>query len=336
MSNPEKAPMYSAGDQHGGGLLPTAQPGQENPSYDNSAPPVYEQGTSELPSDEKQQQPPQYAPPPGVGSSQSATDEKQRLAQQYIPPPPPGPPPAEDQHQQSGIHPNPLQGNPVAAPQQQQATHQPIDTQQEQKNYAIPQYDPAHPTFAPPPTNPTNPTNEPSQPTTAAPVHSEPFGHGNDQPHGYGAGSGMITKTIQETSQRSCLLRNTKSPAGVSALASLVSRPRPLSTTWRTSSVARVSSPRLLRRSATRQLLFLSPSAKTVSMPTLIPARFPHRQTPRHKRPTTRLSTLLRRSPSSGCLLTSLPRSLPKPRVSPSSLLSVPATHSLVLPVLVS
>jgi lipid-binding SYLF domain-containing protein len=179
--------MYSAGDQHGGGLLPTAQPGQENPTYDNSAPPVYEQGAAELPSDEKQQQqqPPQYAAPPGAESSQSATDEKQRLAQQYFPPPPPGPPPSQDQHQQSAPH--PLQGNPVIVPQQQQATHQPIDTQQEQKNYSIPQYDPAHPTFAPPPTNP---TNESSQPTTTAPVHGEPLGHGTDQTHGHGYGSG--------------------------------------------------------------------------------------------------------------------------------------------------
>ncbi|KAL6920537.1 hypothetical protein ACHAPO_007131 [Fusarium lateritium] len=193
MSNPEKAPMYSAGDQHGGGLLPTAQPGQENPPHDNSAPPVYEQGTAELPSDEKQQQPPQYAPLPGGEPSQSAADEKQRLGQQYFPPPPPGPPPAQDQHQQSAPHPNPLQGNPVTAPQQQQATQQPVDVQKEQQSYTIPQYDPAHPTFAPPPTNPTdhtNPTHEPSHPTTAAPVHSEPLGHGNDQTHGHGFSSG--------------------------------------------------------------------------------------------------------------------------------------------------
>jgi len=179
--------MYSAGDQHGGGLLPTAQPGQENPPHDTSAPPVYEQGAAELPSDEKQQQPPQYAPPPGGEPSQSAADEKRRLEQQYFPPPPPGPPPSQDQHQQSvPAHPNPLQGNPVNAPQQQQATHQPLNAQQGQHNYAIPQYDPAHPTFAPPPTNP---TNESTQPTTTAPGHSEPLGHSNDQAHGHGFGS---------------------------------------------------------------------------------------------------------------------------------------------------
>ncbi|RGP68921.1 hypothetical protein FLONG3_7982 [Fusarium longipes] len=189
MSNPEKAPMYSAGDQHGGGLLPTAQPDQSNPSNDASAPPGYEQGTAELPGNEKQQQqqPPQYASPSGGESFPSAAEEKRRLEQQYYPPPPPGPPPSQDQHQQSAPHPNPLQGNPVIAPQQQQATHQPTNAPQVQQNYTIPQYDPAHPTFAPPPTNP---TNETTQPTTTAPGHSEPFSHSSNQAHGYGSGSG--------------------------------------------------------------------------------------------------------------------------------------------------
>lgn len=181
MSNPEKAPMYS-GDQHGGGLLSTAQPGQEYPPRDTSAPPVYEQGAAELPSDEKQQQPPQYTAPPGGESSQSAADEKRRLEQQYFPPPPPGPPPSQDQHQQSVPHPNPLQGNPVAATQQPQDIHKPLDAQQGQQNYAIPQYDPAHPTFAPPPTNT---TNESTLPPTVDPIHNETVGHGHDQRHGH-------------------------------------------------------------------------------------------------------------------------------------------------------
>ncbi|KAF5676631.1 hypothetical protein FHETE_2127 [Fusarium heterosporum] len=192
MSNPEKAPLYSAGDQHGGGLLPTAQPGQQDAPHDSSAPPAYDQGSAELPGDEKprapvpqdQQQPPQFAPPP-VGASQqypSAGDEKRKLEQQYFPPPPPGPPPSQDQHhQQSAIHPNPLQGNPVVASQQQPETHQPSDTQhtqQSQQNYAIPQYDPAHPTFAPPP------TNEPAQSSTTGPEPS----HVHDPSHNYGHG----------------------------------------------------------------------------------------------------------------------------------------------------
>ncbi|SPJ75557.1 uncharacterized protein FTOL_05288 [Fusarium torulosum] len=204
MSNPEKAPQYSAGDQHGGGLLPTAQPGQQYPPsvHDSSAPPAYEQGSAELPGDEKprappvpqqdhaqfagvQQQPPQFAPPP-VGESQQqqqplAGDEKRKLEQQYFPPPPPGPPPSQDQHQQSAPHPNPLQGNPITAPQQHQETHQPFDAQhtqqgqQGQQNYAIPQYDPAHPTFAPPP------TDEPVQPGTTVPDPS--YSHDHNQGH---------------------------------------------------------------------------------------------------------------------------------------------------------
>ncbi|KAJ4131394.1 hypothetical protein NW768_005579 [Fusarium equiseti] len=183
MSNPEKTPLNPAGDQQGSGLLPTAQPGQQNPPHDTSAPPGYEQGSVELPTNEKQQQPPQYAPPPGIEPSQSATDEKRRLDQQYFPPPPPGPPPAQDQHHQSAAHPNPLQGNPVTATQQPQETHKPLDTQQGQQNYTIPQYNPAQPAFAPPPTNP---TNEPVQSTTTAPAHSEPVTHSADQGHGHG------------------------------------------------------------------------------------------------------------------------------------------------------
>lgn len=205
MSNPEKAPQYSAGDQHGSGLLPTAQPGQQYPpsTHDSSAPPAYNQGSAELPGDEKprvpvpqqdhsqfagaQQQPPQFAPPP-VGESQQqplAGDEKRKLEQQYFPPPPPGPPPSQDQHQQSAAHPNPLQGNPITEPQQHQETHQPFDAQhtqqgqQSQQNYAIPQYDPAHPTFAPPP------TGEPVQSGTTVPdpSHSHDYNQGHVQGH---------------------------------------------------------------------------------------------------------------------------------------------------------
>ncbi|KAM0552605.1 hypothetical protein ACHAPJ_007702 [Fusarium lateritium] len=231
MSNPEKAPQYSAGGQQGGGLLPTAEPGQQNPpsfEHDSAAPPAYEQGSAELPGDEKpraptapqnqeqhvhiagsekqQQQQPYFPPPPAGEPSQQqapqqphlATDEKRQLEQQYFPPPPPGPPPSQEQHQQSVPHPNPLQGNPINAAQQpqHQEPHQPLDAQhpqqtQAQQNYNIPQYDPAHPTFAPPP------TNEPVQPGTgalghdaAAPGHSA-AGHGAA---GYGvAGHGADT-----------------------------------------------------------------------------------------------------------------------------------------------
>ncbi|KAF4947202.1 hypothetical protein FSARC_14021 [Fusarium sarcochroum] len=210
MSNPEKAPQYSAGGQHGGGLLPTAESGQQNPppfEHESSAPPAYEQGSAELPGDEKPRAPPvpqnqdqhvhiagsekqqqqqqPYFPPPPVGEPQQQQapqqphlggDEKHQQQQQYFPPPPPGPPPSQDQHQQSASHPNPLQGNPINAAQQQQQQHQephePFDAQhpqqaqaQAQQNYNIPQYDPAHPTFAPPP------TNEPVQQGTGAPGH---------------------------------------------------------------------------------------------------------------------------------------------------------------------
>ncbi|KAM5357867.1 hypothetical protein ACJZ2D_015837 [Fusarium nematophilum] len=179
MSNPEKTPQYSApGEQHGGGLLPTADPGQQfpppppgPPPPQESAPPAYEQGTAELPGDEKRpipvaaqqtqpsgsekQQVPYFPPPPAPQpqdqvplGTQGAKDEKA----QDFPPPPPGPPPAQ-QEQKSAPHPNPLEANPVA----------PQPTQQ---NYSIPGYDPAHPVFAPPP------TNEPAKPdvTAAAPA----------------------------------------------------------------------------------------------------------------------------------------------------------------------
>ncbi|KAF4958049.1 hypothetical protein FGADI_2679 [Fusarium gaditjirri] len=199
MSNPEKAPQYSAGDQHGSGLLPTADPYQNQPQ-DSSLPPAYNQGSAELPGDEKprvsqnpdqhvqfagsqSQQPPPFAPTAGAEQYPSAAEEKRKLEQQYFPPPPPGPPPAQDQHQASASHPNPLQGNPVNVPQQHQETHQPFDAQQSQQaqqNYAIPQYDPAHPTFAPPPTNQPAQDQPQPQPSPTAPAHGHGFGYGSE------------------------------------------------------------------------------------------------------------------------------------------------------------
>jgi len=260
MSNPEKAPQYSAGDQHGSGLLPTANPTQNQPQ-DSSLPPAYEQGSAELPGDEKprapqnpdqhvqfagsqSQQPPQFAPTAGAEQYPSAADEKRKLEQQYFPPPPPGPPPAQDQHQASAAHPNPLQGNPVTVPQQHQETHQPFETQQSQQaqqNYAIPQYDPAHPTFAPPPTNQPAQAQAPPQPSPTAPTHGHGFGHGPE-----------TTATQASTSAHP---ETHRSLVGAKSSASLVSRPLHLLTAWRTSLVARVSSPKLSTRSVTRQLL---------------------------------------------------------------------------------
>ncbi|KAF4471666.1 hypothetical protein FALBO_1401, partial [Fusarium albosuccineum] len=98
--------------------------------------------------------------------------------QQYFPPPPPGPPPSNEQHQhQSAPHPNPLEANPVHPSQPTQPTQpaQPAQltqpTQPAQQNYNIPQYDPTHPSFAPPP------TNEPAKPNV--PAHEEASGSGN-------------------------------------------------------------------------------------------------------------------------------------------------------------
>lgn len=206
MSNPEKSaqqgefPPPPPGPPPGQGLLssqdyPPPPPGpppassqyQEQssgllPSYDQVPPPAGG------PPPEKQQQefpPPPPGPPPqqgehsGLPSYQShhhdfaqgaptSASEKEQLKQQF-PPPPPGPPPAHD------AHPNPLNANPVG--------QAPLNTQNQRfdgpsdQSYTVPQYNPADPVFAPPPTNQVNPEQTTATGTTATPASTPVEAH---------------------------------------------------------------------------------------------------------------------------------------------------------------
>ncbi|KAF4981376.1 hypothetical protein FZEAL_2806 [Fusarium zealandicum] len=183
MSNPEKAPQYApSGEQPTGGLLPAAEPGQQYPPppagppphlhQDSAAPPAYEQGQAELPGDEKRSAPLASQDIPGAHAGGYEAHQQPHFQaqptgdqQQSFPPPPPHvaggqhqqdfppPPPLGHQdayqQQQGAPHPNPLDAHPTIPAQQHQQT---------QQNYSIPQYNPANPVFAPPPTSePANP-----------------------------------------------------------------------------------------------------------------------------------------------------------------------------------
>ncbi|KAK7420560.1 hypothetical protein QQZ08_010319 [Neonectria magnoliae] len=113
----------------------------------SAPPPAYQQGEFSGSTAEKPQVPPPTQPQQG-GLFATAGSEKQQAPPQqgafgtssasetHFPPPPPGPPPSQ------GYHPDPLQANPVVHGEKPS-----------EQAYTIPQYNPAAPVFAPPPTN---------------------------------------------------------------------------------------------------------------------------------------------------------------------------------------
>ncbi|KAH6999613.1 hypothetical protein EDB80DRAFT_119090 [Ilyonectria destructans] len=129
---------------------------QQHQEHQDSAPPAYQQGSFTPPATEKQQAPPPVTQPQ-QGEFASSGSEK------AFPPPPPGPPPSQ-------AHPNPLNVHPVQGTEQ---TY-PIHPAPPAENYSIPQYNPAAPVFAPPPTNKPSDSAPPLTPVQEAVPESVP------------------------------------------------------------------------------------------------------------------------------------------------------------------
>ncbi|KAF7563959.1 hypothetical protein G7046_g88 [Stylonectria norvegica] len=131
----------------------------------------------QVPSQQQNFPPPPPGPPPGHGQPQQH--------QQDFPPHPTGQQQYSQQHDAPPAYPNPLSGNPVY-PNEKSGEHKleqhslgeqhPAEQRPVDQSYAIPQYNPAAPVFAPPPTNePVHPAqHDPAYTTTPVASSSTP------------------------------------------------------------------------------------------------------------------------------------------------------------------